>query len=87
MVCSWCINKLIFKTYPNTVHFDQHWPSHYNPFNDTRRQYHYGVKHATHVGDSIGFTYTMLPRFCQRTIATYKRCLVANNDDQNLCNE
>ena len=73
------------KAYPNTIYFDQHWPSHYNPFADTRRTYHYGVKQATNAGDEIGFAAIQLPRFCLRTISTYKRCLVANDDNENLC--
>jgi hypothetical protein len=39
------------KAYPNTIYFDQHWPSHYNPFADTRRKNHYGVKNSTSAGD------------------------------------
>ena len=30
---------------------------------------------------------TQLPRFCLRTISTYKRCLVANDDSANRCLE
>ena len=30
---------------------------------------------------------TQLPRFCLRTISTYKRCLVANDDNENRCHE
>jgi hypothetical protein len=72
------INYLNFKAYPNTIHFDQHWPSHYNPFADTRRKFHYGVKYATNSGDELGLHGSQIPRFCQRTIQFYKRCLVAN---------
>jgi len=73
------------KAYPNTIHFDQHWPSHYNPFADTRRKFHYGVKYATQAGEELGLSFIELPRFCQRVISTYKRCLVANDESQTKC--
>lgn len=87
MVLPRCISLTNKKAYPNTIYFDQHWPSHYNPFADTRRTYHYGVKQATNAGDELGFSSIQLPRFCLRTISTYKRCLVANSDNENKCLE
>lgn len=87
MVLPRCTKFTLTKAYPNTIYFDQHWPSHYNPFADTRRKFHYGVKHATGPGDQLAFTSIELPRFCQRTISTYKRCLVANDDNEARCHE
>ena len=78
---------LIIQAYPNTIYFDQHWPSHYNPFADTRRTYKYGVKNASDAGDELSIAMTRLPRFCLRTISTYKRCLVANDENTNKCQE
>ena len=45
------------------------------------------MKHATSPGDELGFSTIPLPKFCLRTISTYKRCLVANDDNQNRCLE
>ena len=33
----------------------------------------------------MGFAFSFLPRFCQRSITTYKRCLVANDNSVNVC--
>lgn len=71
--------------YPNTVHFDQVNPSHYDPFADTRKKWKYGVKHASNPGDRVALHQSQLPRFCQRTIAAYKRCLVSNEDSEAKC--
>jgi hypothetical protein len=52
-----------------------------------RRKYTFGVKHPTKAGDQMGFQVQLLPRFCQRSIATYKRCLVANDDSAHICQQ
>lgn len=71
--------------YPNPTHFDNKYPSHYDPLKDERFTAKPQVKH--YHGEMDIIAKPTVPRFCEREIRKYRTCVVANDQNQNVCQQ
>lgn len=69
--------------YPSATVFTHRGPAHYNPLQDPRFKQ---KPHTDHVHLNLGLNIEpLVPRFCEREIRTYKRCVVANDNREDVC--
>jgi len=74
--------SFLVKPYPTRITKESGYPSHYNPF--AHESYTPGVANkplSAHPSFGIQF----LPKHCIRTVQTFKKCLIANDDDRVKC--
>lgn len=66
--------------YPNGIHFDRVFPTHYDPLGETNRSKAslQVIKYAPGNYSTLAVTTEKLPRPCVRTIQNYRRCEMIN---------
>lgn len=70
--------------YPNGVHFEKLFPTHYNPTKGDSFQPTNWINdsHAPGNNGSYALTSDKLPKGCVRTIQLYRRCAMVNGEDK-----
>lgn len=79
-------NLFLSKPYPNSISFSDKFPSHYDPLEDERFKAKPYTKHVVGSNPSIQKV-DIIPKFCHRQIRIYQRCMIANDDRNDVCRE